>query len=646
MNYFEVSPLRIVRSGVDVLTYASETALKPGQIVHIPIGKQTSLGVVMRQTPAPKFETKPIVDIVTETALPNSLIALAEWLSHYYRTPLATTWQTILPRGLDKKRRSKPPKSPLLSSRRTNNLLNDDQTKVVEKILSTNPSTLLLQGVTGSGKTNVYKAVAKENLSQGRSVILLVPEISLTSQLVGEFATDFPTAIVTHSQMTEAERHLAWQAALEAAEPQIIIGPRSALFMPVPNLGVIIVDEAHEPSYKQDQSPRYSAVRAATVLGQHADATVILGTATPTVVDRYLVEKLNKPLLRLDKRARHNASTASVELIDMKQRSSFKRHRFLSDRLLTSIENNLDHGHQTLIFHNRRGSASTTLCEECGWTAECPRCFVPLTLHADRFEISCHICGHHAKAPTNCPTCRAVNIVHKGIGTKLVESELRRLFPKARIARFDSDSAPHETVDRHYEALYRGEIDIAIGTQVVAKGLDLPKLRTVGVIQADGGLMLPDFAAAERAFQLLAQVVGRVGRDSNDTNVVVQSYQPTHPVIQAGITQDYETFYQSALAERERGHFPPFTYLLKLTNVYKSEKAAVTAAQKLASELRQNITNDVKLFGPTPSFYERQRDTWRWQIILKSPKREHLIDALRFVPPTHWQADLDPHSLL
>jgi primosomal protein N' (replication factor Y) len=248
--------------------------------------------------------------------------------------------------------------------------------------------------------------------------------------------------------------------------------------------------------------------------------------------------------------------------------------------------------------------------------------------------------------PTSCPVCGSTDIIHKGIGTKLVESELHKLFPKANIARFDADNTNDEAVNARYSDLYNGVIDIAIGTQVVAKGLDLPHLRTVGIIQADAGLALPDYITNERTFQLLAQVIGRVGRNEHQTQVIVQSYQPNHPSIKSGLTQDYESFYAHTLDERRRGLFPPFTHLLKLTCIYKTESAAIKNAQKLASELRTKVNKGVQILGPTPAFYERQHGTYRWQLVLKSPKREYLIDTLKLIPPNHWQFELDPASLL
>lgn len=646
MWFYEVAPTKIVRSGVGVFTYHSETELSPGILVTIPVGKQTLNGLVVKPVEKPTYDTKPINSIVEEQPLPESLIELSLWLAEYYRTPLATVLQTALPRGLTTKRREKAAVERSVLRDRTQIVLNEDQANAVNTIMDTTGGTVLLQGVTGSGKTEVYKEVVRRTLADNRSAIVLVPEISLTSQVVDEFTHEFANVLVTHSHMTEAERHTAWKQALNATEPLVVIGPRSALFMPVPSLGVIVVDEAHEPSYKQEQAPRYSALRAASVLGRNANARVIFGSATPLVADRYAAEANNSPIVVLAKRARVAAKATTTQLIDMKKRENFKKHRFFSDALLQQIEHNNASGKQTLIFHNRRGSASTTLCENCGWTAECTRCFVPMVLHADTFKLSCHICDTSMKVPVSCPVCHGADIIHKGIGTKLIESELRKLFPKAVIARFDGDNTATDTVNERYKELYDGTINIAIGTQVIAKGLDLPKLHTVGVIQADSGLSLPDYISSERAFQLLAQVVGRVGRDERDTTVVVQSYQPTHPVIQFGLKQDYEGFYQYALKERAKGGFPPYRYLLQLTNVYKSEGAAVRNAKQLARELRDQLPKGVEVLGPTPAFYERQHDTYRWQLTLKSPKRSALVQTLALVPPTHWQSDLDPASLL
>jgi primosomal protein N' (replication factor Y) len=645
MHYYEVAPTIIIRSGTQSFTYSSDTPLKIGTIVQIEVGKKVVNGVVLQQTSKPSYETKPIKSIIEKEPLPPPLIQTVLWMSNYYGTPLATVLQTALPRGLTVKRRPQQPTPATASVRkRTNIVFTNEQSKAIEEIDKMSAGTALLHGVTGSGKTVVYIELAKKAIAQGKSVIILVPEIALTSQLVADFSHHFKDILLTHSRQTEAERHLVWQEALRSTSPRIIVGPRSALFMPVPTLGLIVIDECHEPSFKQEQAPRYSALRAASKLVEFSEAKLVLGSATPLVADYFLAEKSSRPIISMSSSAQP-VSPSDITLVDMTKRSEFRKHRFLSDRLLKQLEENLMSGHQSLIFHNRRGSASTTLCENCGWSAGCPRCFVPLTLHADRHQLQCHVCGFTDKVPTSCPECGHADIIHKGIGTKRIEEELRKYFPKASILRTDGDSDKFSTVEAKYNEIYRGEIDIIIGTQVIAKGLDLPKLRTVGVIQADAGLSLPDYGASERTFQLLSQVIGRVGRSHHPTSVIVQSYQPSHPAIQDGIARNYADFYARTTRTRKHTNFPPFCYLLKLTCVYKTEKAAVKNAQDLAAKLR-SLNSEVEILGPTPAFYERVRDTYRWQLVIKSPKRHALITLLEHVPDKNWQFELDPLSLL
>lgn len=646
MQYYEVAPNRIVRADSTVLTYASATPLEPGHIVSIEIGSRQAVAVVIREVMQPSYDTKEILGLIEPRPLPAALLTTAQWMADYYHTHLATVLQTLLPSGITKRRRDVKAAELHLVRDRTKNVFTNDQVNALEQIEQMTPGTALLHGVTGSGKTFVYIELARRALARGESVIILVPEIALTSQLVDEFSAHFDDIILTHSRQTEAERHRAWQAALNADGPRVAIGPRSALFLPLAHVGLIVIDEAHEPTFKQEQAPRYSALRAASILAGHHRAKLILGSATPLIADYYVAQQSDRPIITMSHRARQDTVPPTIELVDMTKRTHFKRHRFLSNPLLAGLEQTFASGKQALIFHNRRGSASSTLCENCGWQATCPRCFVPLTLHADQHQLRCHICGHTERVPTSCPQCHHAEIIHKGIGTKLIESELRRIFPNKTIMRFDGDATGDQSVDQQYDKLYDGSIDLIIGTQVIAKGLDLPHLRTVGVVQADAGLSLPDFGASERTFQLLAQVVGRVGRSHHETSVIVQSYQPTHPAVVDGLAQDYAHFYATTLPERERGFFPPFSYLLKLTCVYKTEAAAIRNAQALARTLRSHLPADVQLLGPTPAFYERQRDTYRWQIVLRSPTRHHLQAALDYLPPTHWQYELDPMSLL
>ena len=645
MQYYEVAPTKVIRADAYTFTYSCDSRLPIGSFVSISVGKQTLTGVIYKEVPKPTYATKPIAAILDIPALPLQLLQTATWMSDYYHTHLATVLQTILPRGLTKQRRAKPRLPLEIERERTHFLLNKDQQSALEQLAESTPGTVLLHGITGSGKTNVYIEQARRILANNQSVIILVPEIALTSQLVAEFKQYFPDIVLTHSRQTEAERHLSWLSVANATTPQIVIGPRSALFLPLKSIGTIIIDEAHEPSYKQEQSPRYSALRVAGILARYHKALVIQGSATPLVSEYYLAEQYKRPIIELPHLARKDAVKPSITMVDMTSRASFSRHRFFSDQLLSAITATLEHDEQVLIFHNRRGSASTTLCKNCGWSAICPRCFIPLTLHGDRHELRCHICNITEKVPTSCPICHSTDIIHKGVGTKLIESEIRKLFPKNKIMRFDGDTDDADTVENQYQALYDGTTQIIIGTQVIAKGLDLPKLRTVGVIQADAGLSLPDFSSSERTFQLLAQVIGRVGRSSHPTSVIVQSYQPKNPAVQYGVAQNYSDFYKETLAVRHKANFPPYTYLLKLTCSYKTEAVAIRNSKNLAASIHEQFP-EVTILGPTPAFYERQRDSYRWQITIKSSKRSSLINIISHVPAQHWQYDIDPVSLL
>ena len=646
MYYYEVSPTKIIRIDQEVFTYHSQPSLAIGQIVTIPVGKQSITGIVTRLVERPPYPTKEISAAHSGLILPGTLLATAYSMRDYYATHLATIWQTVLPRGVTKQRRQvTPTPKPPLERDRTNFLLNESQRSAISTITTMSPGTAILHGITGSGKTAVYIELAKQAIKNNRSVIVLVPEIALTSQLVAEFTQYFDNVILAHSQQTEAERHRTWQEALWSTTPRVVIGPRSALFMPLTHVGYVIIDEAHEPAYKQDQSPKYSALRVAAMLMKQTNGRVIQGSATPLVSEYFLAQHAGRPIIPMQQKARHETVRPAIKLVDMTKKTAFSRHRLFSDQLLDTIAQALSNKQQVLIYHNRRGSASMTLCDHCGWSAMCPTCFVPYTLHADLHKLRCHICGTQVAVPTSCPDCGGTDIMHKGIGTKLIESELRRLFPKQVIARFDGDNKSQDTLDQRYDELYSGAIDIIVGTQVIAKGLDLPRLAVVGVVQADAGLSLPDYISTERTFQLLAQVVGRVGRSSTPSTVIVQTYQPNAPAIRLGLAQQYEEFFDTVIKERQRAHFPPYSYLLKLSCTYRTEATAARQATHLAKLLKAQYGKQISVLGPAPAFYERQHDSYRWQLTIRARRRATLVDMLKMIP-AHWQIDLDPASLL
>lgn len=646
MHYYFIALTTIIRKDCDFLTYASEEKVPIGSVVSVPVGKKTSLGVVYKTTKKPTYETREIISIVDTVTIPPELLKTAQWMSTYYATPLAHTIKLLIPAGVTTKRRSGTINRSASKTLPAPPPLTTQQKQAFTHINESTTTTHLLHGVTGSGKTHVYIEKILNCLKNNLSAIVLVPEIALSSQLMHALKKHVSDIILTHSQQTESERHKTWQYVGTKKTPLVIVGPRSALFLPVQNIGAIIIDEFHEPSYKQEKAPRYSAIEVASYLAKQHGGTAILGSATPAIAHYYTAENKKESLTKLIEPARKKYKKPTVTLVDTTKRTHFATHPIFSQQLLTAMEHALENNEQILLFHNRRGTATLSLCEACGWQAACPRCYIPLTLHADTHTLSCHTCSYKHRAPTSCPSCASPNIVFKGIGTKRIQDEIQRLYPNKKCVRFDADTDVKNSFESQYDAIADGTIDIIIGTQIIAKGLDLPHLQTVGVVQADAGLSLPDYSSSERTFQLLSQVVGRVGRDERATQVVIQSYQPNHPAVKYGTQQDYASFYKHEIARRKHGVFPPFVHLLKLVCIYKTEAVAIKNAKKHAEVLKKHAHKDVVVHGPTPAFYERIGDTYRWQLVVKSPNRDNLIKLLQYTPPTHWQYELDPLTLL
>ncbi|MBR3257019.1 primosomal protein N' [Candidatus Saccharibacteria bacterium] len=654
--FYEVIPTKVFRSGANSLTYSSDFPLEPGQIVLIPLGRSTSVGIVLKRVKKPSFACKPVKKLLYKTPLPSHLLKSLLWLSSYYLSPLPSVASLILPVGVEKSRRRRSPlNSPLEipPNKAKEAPLNSAQRSALSALKSIKTPTKLLFGVTGSGKTNIYLSLARETLAKNNSVILLVPEIALTSQLVQIFSKTFNRSItLIHSRQSESERHQIWESLLLSKSPQIIIGPRSALFAPVKNLGLIIIDEAHESAYYQENTPKYSALRLSSFLASFLNIPCILGTATPLVSD-FCLAKSKKSLVTLDKKAKDSAITPDIKIIDFTSRESFLKSRYFSNALLETIEKNLKNGHQTLIYHNRRGSAPMTICENCGWQALCPNCFLPLTLHSDSYSLICHTCGYTQKIPSSCPECHHPSILHKGFGTKLLETELKKLFKEAKIVRFDADSKKNETLDSLFSEVKRGDYQIIIGTQTVSRGLDLPLLASIGIVQADAGLSLPDYSAEEKTFQLLTQVIGRVGRGHLDTaSVIIQTYKPTSPVINFAKSADYLGFYEYMIKKRKKQLLPPFSYLAKVSITYKTERTTLSkirsVSKALFSSIEENsLEKSIKISPPMPCFHERTSSGFSWQLIIKSTYRLSLLKLLSSLDPKLGaHISLDPPSLL
>lgn len=652
MRYYEVLVADNSFKGAGALTYSFEGGLVRGNVVMAPVKNRKVMGVVSTEVAKPKFPTKPLIPAETTTPIPDQLLELATWMMTYYPASAGETLQQFLPAKVYQNSDSKPGGAP--NSITTGELtpLTDEQQQAVTAI--SQPDTYVLHGETGSGKTRVYVELALQQFKAGRSSLILTPEIGLTPQLTQTFIDVFGEdhVVTTHSQLTAKTRSLRWSKALESTEPLIILGPRSALFMPLRDIGLIVLDESHEASYKQEQAPHYHASKVAATLAHLHKAALVLGSATPTVSDYYTAQAKGKQILRMQNLAasygKAKADTVDNEvmtaIIDLKDRANFGRKPHLSDKLLQSIETSLRHGEQSLVFLNRRGTARTVLCENCGWQATCPHCDLPLTYHGDAHDLRCHTCGHTASPPVSCPDCGKPEILMKSIGTKALVDELQSAFPQASIRRFDTDNKKDERLEAHYFDLRDGRVDIVVGTQIVAKGLDLPNLSTVGVVVADTSLFLPDYTAQERTYQLLRQVIGRVGRGHRAGRVILQTYDPASPIIRAASTGNWDDFYQAELAERKLFMFPPFVYTLKLwcrrASPGSAEKAAEIVAEKLQATGLRLIVD-----GPMPALHEKHGDQYQWQLVVKAKDRGQLIEAIKLLP-ANWFYDIDPSNLL
>ena len=645
MKYYLIAPAKTFHSSDNLLTYSSETLLKIGQIVEIPLGRQSTIGIVVKNTTQPDFDTKSITKIIYEQPLPKKLVDALFWLSSYYRCPLSTVIQAALPRGITKNRRSKLLEAPNITP--IDNPLNSAQRAAIRAIEENPANTILLHGITGSGKTNIYIELCARTLAKNQSAILLVPEIALTSQLVRNFQQHFKNITLLHSNLTESLRHQLWEKILTDNQPQVIIGPRSALFAPVQDLGLIIIDEAHEPAYHQEQNPKYSASLLAGKL-----AKTVLGTATPLISDYYLCKSHNA-IVEVNQLAIESDKHTSISVIDLKDHSDFTKSRILSNQLIESMKASLANHTQSMLFHNRRGTAPMTICDKCGWQALCPNCFLPLVLHADAFQMRCHTCARNFPVPTACPECKNASIHHKGFGTKLIEDELHRLFPSAKIARFDMDTDDDLKLTKIYDEVYRGDYDIIVGTQMIAKGFDFPRLTTLGIVQADAGLSLPDFSSEERTFQLITQVIGRAKRGHQNSNIFIQSFQPDHPIISLASQSDYASFYNYLVQKRQQSKLPPYSFLLKLSVTYKTETATVKNIRTLYKKVIQTAKqlqipeNRIVVSPPMPAFHERTSTGYTWQLVIKAKSRQNLLDIFDHLPKNNYlHYDFDPISLL
>ena len=544
----------------------------------------------------------------------------------------------------------------------SNLVLNPEQLLALKEItqaldLPESARPILLHGMTGSGKTEIYLQAIRAALERGRSAIVLVPEISLTPQTVerfkGRFAEAQDAVAVLHSHLSEGERHDEWHK-IHSGRARIAIGPRSAVFAPLKNLGLIVVDEEHENTYKQEEAPRYHARDVAVVRAKIEKCVVILGSATPSLESYHNATTGKYRLATLTQRI-DEKQMPLMRIVDLRQeRRKEKAAAILSEKLRAAIADRLEKSEQTILFLNRRGFSTSLLCSNCGEARDCPNCSVALTFHRHMARLSCHLCGHTAAVPKKCPACGKDALIYAGFGTEKVESTVSHIFPKATVRRMDADSMTRKEAYRETLRSFRaGKIDILVGTQMIAKGLHFPNVTLVGIINADLSLHLPDFRAGERTFQLLTQVAGRAGRGETSGEVFVQTYTPFSPSIQFARHHDFTGYFQQELEFRERCDFPPFKHAILITVRSAHEGRAKLSAETLVRRLKESLGSEFILGDATPAPLEKLQGQFRFHILIRGEAIMRLsrlvreaLDKLPFPEDVTVTVDVDPYQLL
>jgi primosomal protein N' (replication factor Y) len=513
----------------------------------------------------------------------------------------------------------------------------------------------LLHGVTGSGKTEVYLQAIAAVLERGQRALLLVPEISLTPQTIARCASRFPNRVaVLHSALSPRQRFSEWRR-IQQGSVDLVIGPRSALFAPLRNLGLIVLDEEHDWTYKQEQSPRYHARETAIKLASLVGAKVVLGSATPDLGSYYRAQKSIFTLLTLPERIVGGASRPQAEaawlppvhIVDMRQELQAGNRSIFSRELQEKLTSTLLKKEQSILFLNRRGANTFVLCRECGYVLECQDCLLPFTFHSAGNRLMCHNCGRAAVPPQRCPECSSMRIRYFGLGTQRVAEEIEAMLPQARVLRWDRDTArTREDHERVVEAMREHQADVLVGTQMVAKGHDLPLVTLVGVISADAMLQLPDFRSSERTFQLLTQVAGRAGRGPAGGSVVIQTYNPQHPTLAMASRHDFHAFFRTEIQFRKRMGYPPFSQVVKFVYSHASADKCRHEAETLFEELQEQVAGldpPIHLTGPLPPYLEKSHGKFRWQIIARG---RDIRPVLRTDLAQGWTIDVDPASVL
>lgn len=572
-----------------------------------------------------------ILDYLTEKKIVEKKELLLKTLSN------STSLNTLIDKGIlkiEKKVRYRDVLSEV--EKYDKHKFNTDQSDVYNKILQSEKNNFLIHGITGSGKTEIYLQLVEKYLEEDKEAIILVPEISLTPQTINRFQGRFGDKIaVLHSKLSISERSDQWRL-IKNKKVKIVIGARSAIFAPFENIGIIVIDEEHESSFKSEKNPKYSSIEIGKIRAKYHNAKLILGTATPSVKTMHEVEKGNFELLKLDNRV-SGKKLPDIYVIDMREELKSNNFSMFSNLLKREIEDSLNKKEQSILFLNKRGHTSFVFCRSCGYVHKCEACDVAMTYHKQKDRLICHYCGRTATKSKTCKNCGSKWIKEYGAGTEMLEEEAIKTFPNAKIYRMDADttSKKHD-YDKVYKMMKNGEIDILIGTQMLAKGLDFPNVSVVGIVSADVSLNVPDYRSGEKTFGLITQVSGRAGRGNTEGKVIIQTYNPDNYAIKYASENNYDKFYQHEISERKLFNYPPIINILNINISSLDRFYAVRSGQNLMIEINKIIRNEnielLEMTGPTPSIIERINNRYRFEIIIKSSNKHELIkisDELR-----------------
>lgn len=643
MYYYNVAPASKSYFSLSLLTYASKEKLSKGDIVEIKLGKTTHYGVALDIVAPPGFETKyinrKISSIPARTC--DFMLSFIDYYAPHIGPATGLFISGKMPKKTIQETTLKKDITPLKEI-----ILNKEQTLARDAIMNTEQATSLLHGITGSGKTRIYLSITSNYFQQGQSILILVPEIALIQKTVKIFTGYFGEEhiIEYHSNVSQSRKNKLWLNIAESTKPKIIIGTRSSLFLPLDNIGAIILDEFHDSSYLQDTQPVYSGVKAAALLARAHDAKLILGSATPNITDYYQLKESGSEIVNLSTKAIVSRTKTVVNIVDMNDSNNLiSRSNLLSKYLVKQIKNCLENKKQSLLFINRRGTARTILCQDCGWQSLCKNCNIPHVYHHDLNTYLCHECGLKSSRLTRCPACKSEQIFYNTGGTKLIEKQIRELFPTANIARFDKDNLVSENISTLYPEIESGDIDIIIGTQILIKGHDFPKLSLVAMLQADSYLQQPDYTSVETLYQAVNQLYGRIDRGHSNGEFIVQTHNPQNTTIKQGLTADWEGFYKSELNNRKKYLYPPFVYASTIEYSLTNEEKVITNLIKLKKDLI--LKHNVLIEGPTPSIYSKRNNRHYYRLIIKSRKRADLINIAKELPK-NYHFTLEPSHLI